>query len=29
VLYDANGYLLLPDGREYHPDQETQDEITA
>ncbi|WP_234404524.1 hypothetical protein [Neisseria elongata] len=28
VLYDANGYLLLPDGREY-PDQETQDEITA
>ena len=26
VLYDANGYLLLPDGREY-PDQETQDEI--
>ena len=29
VLYDTNGYLLLPDGREYHPDQETQDEITA
>ena len=28
VLYDANDYLLLPDGREY-PDQETQDEITA
>ena len=28
VLYDANGYLLLPDGREY-PDQETQDEIAA
>ena len=28
VLYDANGYLLLHDGREY-PDQETQDEITA
>ena len=28
VLYDANGYLLLPDGRAY-PDQETQDEITA
>ena len=28
VLYDANGYLLLPDGREY-PDQETQDEIMA
>jgi len=28
VLYNANGYLLLPDGREY-PDQETQDEITA
>ena len=26
VLYDANGYLLLPDGWEY-PDQETQDEI--
>lgn len=26
VLYDANGYLLLPDGREY-PDQETQNEI--
>ena len=26
MLYDANGYLLLPDGREY-PDQETQDEI--
>ena len=23
VLYDANGYLLLPDGREY-PEQETQ-----
>ena len=28
VLYDANGYLPMPDGREY-PDQETQDEITA
>lgn len=28
MLYNANGYLLLPDGREY-PDQETQDEITA
>ena len=26
MLYDANGYLLLPDGREY-PNQETQDEI--